>query len=284
MYRFTNPPQSFAARDESMTRIANPTAADHATQPEPPNLTRFRSQNLSPYAFLGLWRNPFGELTTEERAELAVVELPKMIEHLQDIRHAIQLIGGCGFGKTTHLLALRRALDGAEYVYYPECGPRPAVPKGRPALVDEAQRMGWRQRRSLLAAGPFAIGTHVDLTSTIKRAGFRLLTIDVEAPLSSSRLATILNRRIQASRLSPNAVTGSGDDLASHSASTSLRISIRQSIGQASSIVAPMHTISEAYAGELAARFRSNLRQIEHHLYAQVQTCVREKRPWPPVT
>lgn len=108
----------------------------------------------SPYATYNLRRNPFGELTRDERAELAVVDgLDEWIQALNDERTAIQFVGDCGFGKTTHLLAIEKRLPEAAYIYYPETGPRPPLPCQRPVLVDEADRMGWRQHMRLLRRG-----------------------------------------------------------------------------------------------------------------------------------
>ncbi len=57
--------------------------------------------------------------------------------------------------------------------------------------------MSWYRRKQLLAlAGPLVIGTHVELTKELQRAGFSVMTIDVSQPLSPERLQLLLNRRI----------------------------------------------------------------------------------------
>lgn len=205
----------------------------------------------SPYSAYNLHRNPFGELTRAERAELAVVEeLDEWVSALSEERTAIQLVGECGFGKTTHLLALERRLCSAKYVYYPETGPRPALPCKRPVLVDEADRMGWRQHfRLLRGGGPIVIGTHVDYAWRLRIAGFHVLNVNVATPKKASVIAKILNRRVEASRLMEGL---------------------------------PVPIIDEEFADHLLRRFSSNLRRIEHYLYERFQLSISERTPWPP--
>ena len=205
----------------------------------------------SPYSVYNLHRNPFGELTRAERAELAVVEeLDEWVQVLADERTAIQFVGDCGFGKTTHLLALERRLSSATYVYYPETGPRPALPRERPVLVDEADRMGWQQHLRLMrGGGPIVIGTHVDYSWRLRLAGFHVLNVNVEQPMEPSLLAIILNRRIEASRL----IEG-----------------------------LPVPLVDEEFAEQMLHRFSSNLRRIEHFLYERFQLSISEQTPWPP--
>ena len=205
----------------------------------------------SPYSVYNLHRNPFGELTRAERAELAVVEeMDTWLVALADSRTAIQFFGDCGFGKTTHLLAIEKRLTTAAYVYYPETGDRPALPLERPVLVDEANRMGWRQHwRLLRGAGPIVIGTHVDYSWRLRRAGFHVLHVNVEQPKDPAMLAKILNRRVAASR----AIEG-----------------------------LPIPLIDEEFAEQLLKQLGTNLRRIEHFLYEQFQHCISEQSSWPP--
>lgn len=206
---------------------------------------------MSPYSFLNLWRNPFGELTREERGELAVVELGGWIKFLDDKRSVLQFIGPCGHGKTTHLQAIERVLPGADYVYFPEDGPMPSVGDHRPMIIDEAQRMSWWQARLVFKrGGPLVLSTHVDLSKKILRAGLNVQTVNVTAPASASQLARILNRRIHASRLSDDVIP----------------------------------CITEADAVRLQHRFGGDIRAIEQYLYAQFQRCASEQTTWPPAT
>ena len=196
-------------------------------------------------------RNPFGELTRAERAELAVAdELDEWLGLLADERAAIQFVGGCGFGKSTYLAMIESRLAEAVYIYYPEVGRRPPLPRSRPVLVDEADRMGWYQHARLLSGrGPIVIGTHVDYSWRLKRAGFRVTTVNVERPLAPQLAMRILNRRIEGSRLDGRL---------------------------------PVPVIDELFAEHLVRSFGSNLRSIEHYLYDRFQLSISERTPWRP--
>ncbi len=81
----------------------------------------------SPFARFHLYRNPFGELTRQERAELAVVDLQPLVQWLNAPTRkgqVLQFVGPCGHGKSTHLLALGRELErtlgDCPYVYFPK--------------------------------------------------------------------------------------------------------------------------------------------------------------------
>lgn len=203
------------------------------------------SSRASPYARLNLRRNPFGEWTREERADVAVVDVQPWLEALRHPRAVVQFIGPCGHGKTTHLLALQRQLPGASYVYLPEDAPRPPVPGQRPLLIDEAQRLGyWQRRRVFRRGGSLALGTHDDLTRPLRRFQLNVITVDVAADRSPERLLRILNRRIDASRLTNAGV--------------------------------PYLGLEQVLA--LQRHFGSDIRRIEYHLYEQFQHAVRAAR------
>jgi hypothetical protein len=53
-----------------------------------------RSDGLTnPFHALNLWRNPFGELTRSQRAELALVDVDPWRMALEDSRTVLQFIG-----------------------------------------------------------------------------------------------------------------------------------------------------------------------------------------------
>ena len=210
---------------------------------------RRRSLLESPYARFNLRRNPFGELTREERAELAVVDVQRWLGDLHDPAVALQFIGDKGEGKTTHLLALERCLTGAGYVYLPEDGPQPRIPERRPLLIDEVQRLSRRQRRRVFRrGGPLILGTHEDFASELCQAGLRVSTIDVAAHQTPERLAQILNARIEASRISS----------------------------------APVPRIEIPYVRRLQRQFGDVIRDMEQTLYHEFQAAVQKGLPWPP--
>lgn len=205
---------------------------------------------ISPFAKLNLIRNPFGELTRDERAALAVVDCREWVEALSRPNTAVQFLGPCGHGKTTHLLALAQSFPAAAYVYLPPTGPRPTIPRTRPLFIDEAQRLGWWQRRRILAAGgPLVLGSHADLRPALERAGMHVVTVDVADGTTPERLMEIANRRVEASRLNAGPVP---------------RIDLPQAI-------------------ELRRQHGRDVRQIEVDLYLHFQQLAEGVVPWQPV-
>jgi energy-coupling factor transporter ATP-binding protein EcfA2 len=206
---------------------------------------------MSPYARFNLRRNPFGELTCQERAELAVLDPRQWLVVLSEPGAVLQFVGPSGGGKTTHLLALARCLPDAEYVYLPEDGPRPAIPARRPLLIDEAQRLSRAERRLVFhAGGPLALASHDDLAAALRRHGLAVTTVNVAQQRSPAQLAQILNRRIEASRLG---------------------------LGQ-------VPRVDDRHALTLLRFFGTDIRAIEQHLYAEFQHAAQKGLPWPPAS
>ena len=196
-----------------------------------------------PWASSNLRRNPFGELSAAERAELAVVDVDPIIEHVSQPRHAIQLIGDCGRGKTTRMLALQDRLPRSSYVYLAEDELCPAIPMGDPVLIDEAQRLPRAVRRSVWRSGlPLILATHRDLRHGLQKFGYRVCTVEIGVGNTPDLIYQLLNRRIEASRLHPG----------------------------------PVPLLSLKTAESLASRFGTDIRAIEHHLYEQLQRQVKE--------
>lgn len=159
--------------------------------------------NSLPFVHLNLRRNPFGEFSAEERAELAVLDLSSAIAHLAtqaaDGRGAVvQVLGEKGFGKTTHLLALAAKYPNAAYVYIAE-GERAKIPDaGEPLLIDEAQRLTGLQRLRLFrSARPLILGTHRDFTGALLRHGRSVLSLTASRHTEPERIWQILNQRIE---------------------------------------------------------------------------------------
>ena len=180
-------------------------------------------------------------MTREERAALAVVDGRGLARHVRERFSALQLIGECGRGKTTRMLALLRWLPEATYVYLPEDGGCPAIPAGDPLLIDEAQRLPRRVRRSVFETGlPLVLATHRDLRRPLQRAGYQVHTERIGESNDEQLIVRSLNRRIEASRLREGAV--------------------------------PVLTHDDAHW--LVARFGDDLRSIESYLYDRVQNQV----------
>ena len=74
---------------------------------------RQRVADWMPLSKLNLWRNPFGELSRDERVHLAVID-PSEYElcHIEQWQ-AVQFIGDCGNGKTTRMLCFHKHCSGS---------------------------------------------------------------------------------------------------------------------------------------------------------------------------
>ena len=215
-------------------------------------------QPASRWPAANLFRNPFGEVTRSERAELAVVPVAEIFAAIGEPTggeptggdapikfrpwSAYQMIGECGRGKTTRMLAITKAFPSSSYVYLPEDQPCPTIPTGEPLLIDEAQRLPWRVRRKVFASGAtLVLATHQDLSTALRRAGYTVTTEKIGLSLSAGQLTEILNRRIVASRRDH-----------------------RQ----------PVPCISHEDADALIRRFGTDVRGIESYLYDIVQSQV----------
>ncbi|MDG1896577.1 MAG: hypothetical protein P8J37_16865 [Fuerstiella sp.] len=190
-----------------------------------------------PYAHLNLRRNPFGEFSEDERTALALVDIEPIIERLNNPGYVVQFVGEKGYGKTTHLLAIRSRLSDAGYVHIPE-GQRAGLPSGCPILIDEAQRLTrWQQFQVFRSNTPMVLGTHRDFKEQLRRAGRVVETIEVELRTDADRLHRLLNARIQW---------------------------VRRGDGRVPSITLPT-------ADNLLKEFGPNIRGILHQLYTAFQ-------------
>lgn len=204
-------------------------------------LSSFNRDTISPWARSNLRRNPFGELTRAERAELAVVDVDVIADRVKSRCSAVQLIGDCGRGKTTRMLALANRFPEASYVYLSQDGPCPAIAAGNPVLIDEAQRLPRRVARRVFRSGlPLVLATHRDMSRQLRRYGYTVHTEQIGDGNTPQLVCKLLNRRIEASRL---------DD-------------------------GPLCEVTLAHACRLVHQFGSDIRRIEGYLYEEVQTQV----------
>lgn len=194
-----------------------------------------------PFARFNLYRNPFGELTREERIELALVDVSAIRNWLSGPRRAVQLVGDCGRGKTTRMLKVSQQFPDSVYVYLPEDEPCPPIPVGSPLLIDEAQRLPRKVRGDVFRSGlPLLLGTHCDLSRALGRHGYEVSTNSIGQENSAALVHQIMNRRIEASRLSCGAVPA----------------------------------LSLCDAEWLVAKFGSDVRAMEGYLYEKMQVQV----------
>ena len=195
------------------------------------------------WAQCNFYRNPFGELTREERAELAVVDTDSLIESLGEHHSAIQLVGGCGRGKTTRLLKLSARLPDSSYTYLPEDGPCPPIPDGAPIIIDEAQRLPRQVADNIFSLGrPLILSTHRRLNRRLVKFGYQVHTQSIGKANTAELLRQVLNLRIEASRLNDR----------------------------------PVPTVSTKFAQRLVHEFGTDFRAIECYLYDLFQCQVIE--------
>lgn len=198
-------------------------------------------KSIPELAFAGhnLRRNPFGELTRTQLIRVAEVAVEDFVSFLGQPKTAVQFVGEKGFGKTTHLLSLLEVFPQASYVHIPE-GERRPVPEGQLVMIDEAQRLTWKQRRKLFRENTSVVlGTHCDFERSLCRYGFQVKSVNVERLADEERTCRILNARIQ---------------LFAREASQ------------------PTPVVSETTAQELHAQFEGCLRAVVHEMYVRFQT------------
>lgn len=190
-----------------------------------------------PFVHLNLRINPFGELTQEERAGVAVVDLGELPALLLQERQAIQFVADHGRGKSTHLIKLHQFFKNYPYTQI-HCGDKPEVTKNAIHFVDSVENLSKFRRRCLYKkADSIAITTHRDLTRELSTAGFKVHTVHVSL-LDDSALQKVFSSRIEFAR------RGEGD----------------------------VPTISLASISSLKEIFHDDIRAMESHLYAVFQT------------
>lgn len=163
------------------------------------------------YAHLNLRINPFGELPAAVRGELAVVDTAPLVASLRRPRTAIQLVGHCGRGKSTHLLALHHAMPDASYT---RLWTDRTVPTGLSSpilLIDEIDAVWiWQRAKLMRRATSVAIAVHADRSLELRALGFQVQAVHVRST-SRDRLRQIVDRRIEHARLGPGPVPSVSD-------------------------------------------------------------------------
>lgn len=153
------------------------------------------ARTLIPFAHLNLRFNPFGELTDAERVRIAVLRVAPPA-----IGSCVQVIAGCGRGKTAHLLAFAHAL-GAPYERADVTpGGRLVSPLAKldAFVLDEAQLADRRDLAAAARVKTLVLGTHEDLAARL--GGRDVLTVRLTEPPAIDVLAEIVRRRIEHAR------------------------------------------------------------------------------------
>ncbi|MCP5096726.1 MAG: ATP-binding protein [Chloroflexi bacterium] len=155
---------------------------------------------------LGYSQNPFGALTEEMWAAIAV--LPQNVAQvLADETVHAQLLGPMGCGKTTTLQKavhmFRESNHHVAYEYIAE-GENKFVSSLSTVdlfVLDEAQRLNWWMRRRWLncvANGRLRtiFSSHKDLSRAFRRRGLPLKTIEVHQLITLAHYESILHQRL----------------------------------------------------------------------------------------
>ena len=192
------------------------------------------------YQRLNLRFNPFGELTREQRVELALVNLHGLADFLREPRRILQFIADHGRGKTTHLLCLHQQLNElGDWPYaqlYP--GESEQLSHSKSHCIDSIENLSfWRRWQVYRRYRSLAVTTHRDLSREMRWAGLQVKTVMVGlASRDSTQLARIFNRRVEFARLSEN-------------------------------LELPL--VSELRVTQLQQQFGDDIRAMEHQLYEE---------------
>ena len=193
------------------------------------------------YSHLNLRRNPFGLVPPALWGQVACVVGPPLLalaERLALPGQAVLYLGEKGRGKSTHLRALHAAHFPQVPFVYIGAGERPALPCEPVVFFDELQRVPRRRRAWLFRrrGTSFALSSHVDHTSELRRAGVEVVLVELQG-LDRARLQQIVERRVEWVR------RGSG----------------------------PVPWLEDQALDALIDRFGDDLRAIEDHLYEAFQ-------------
>lgn len=159
-----------------------------------------------PFVHLNLHKNPFGSLTLDEQAQLAIVDVDFFVEQLKCGPFRVQFLGDCGAGKTTHLLAIRKCFSDAPYFHFAEGAPIPKIPQAPLLFLDETQRLPRQLLKSLLSQKiSLVIATHRNHSKILRRANIPFESVKLNG-LSDEKLQTWIESRIEAVRRQPGAI------------------------------------------------------------------------------
>lgn len=162
---------------------------------------KIRSPSERAYSHLNLMCNPFGEIPLEERAELAVADVDRLMRNVGKTGFALQLIGESGSGKTSHLLAICARFPEATYVSVPMDG-KITIPEDPLLIVDEVQHLSKSTRHKLFTRYELSLvlGTHQDFSEELGEADFTVHNYRPADESSIDRIGEIFDRRLEWAR------------------------------------------------------------------------------------
>ena len=187
---------------------------------------------MSSFSCLNLRFNPFGELDTEERKQLACVRVADLANYVGSPKTAIQLLGNHGRGKTTHLLALHAHFPEIPY-FKIHSGQLISFPKSKGYFIDSIENISLVNRLLLYREiKHLAFTTHKNLNLELKLMGFHVVTRRISQN-DPEIIRTILQKRVEFSRETSK----------------------------------PIPVITLTMANELVGRFGDDIRAMEYELY-----------------
>ncbi|VAW67624.1 hypothetical protein MNBD_GAMMA08-3034 [hydrothermal vent metagenome] len=149
-----------------------------------------------PFIHLNLRFNPFGELTLEQRKEVAIVDTHSLKKSLNKKSVAIQLLADHGRGKTTYLFSLHKEYSSAPYIKI-QVGDKPRFSPCAIRFVDSVENMTKKSRIDLYKkSDSLAFTTHADLSKELIKHGFTVITKKISTA-DESTLMKIFSRRIR---------------------------------------------------------------------------------------
>ncbi|RDH84023.1 MAG: hypothetical protein DIZ80_07770 [endosymbiont of Galathealinum brachiosum] len=132
-----------------------------------------------PFDHLNLRFNPFGELTSDQRKQVAFVDIESLTKSLNKEATAIQFLADHGRGKTTHLLSLHDYYSKTEYIKIYQ-GDKPDFTEQFIRFVDSVENLTKKSRLELYKkTSSIAFTSHADLSKELHKAGFSVTTIKV---------------------------------------------------------------------------------------------------------
>lgn len=201
-----------------------------------------------PFAHLNLTRNPFGQLSEEERNRIFVADVEPYRTFIETPGHALEFVAPAGRGKTSHLRALYDQFPDASFVRVENDDQEVLDVDSSVLFVDEFHFLHEKKRNQLYSqVRNLVIAAHVSFVDEMKSHGFDVRSIRLNG-YAPETLRRMFERRIQYCRRT--------DD--------------------------PVPRLSNDVIQSLIDRYADNVRAMEHHLYNVFQEMKEVRDIMPP--
>lgn len=159
------------------------------------------------FAPLGLRWNPFGSVQEGELASLSVSDVPlvPILERLsrppKEGRYAVEFLGPCGHGKSTHLELIHAHFRSMPFTMLRPEEKNPPVPRARIVFLDESQLLSrWQRWHLFRRPAHFVLGTHESHVAELEARGIDVFHHEVgrlDSDAFWSRVITLVERRLR---------------------------------------------------------------------------------------